>query len=106
MKTGLSSARFVIGRRGRIEDADDAACGLLQYSRSELLALHGSELVPPEDRPAVAVSLEQMRQGEADTKEGRLLRKDGVPVAVLVRASRLPEERLELVIRELRDESR
>ena len=94
-------ARLVVGRWSQIEDVDDDACRLLGYSRSELLAMHGSELVLPGDQPAVAVSLDKMRRGEADWREGRLVRKDGSVVRVEVRPHPLPEDRVELSVRPL-----
>jgi len=103
MGESISGATFVVARLGRINDVDDAACALLGYSRAELLRMHGSELVPPEDRTAVAVSLERMRSGEVHERRGRLLRKDGNAIRVLVRARRLAEERLALIVSQLDD---
>jgi PAS domain S-box-containing protein len=105
MVAPTSGATFVIARLGRINRVDDAACALLGYSRAELLAMHGSELVLPEDRPAVAVSLERMRGGELHERRGRLVRKDGSPIRVLVHPRRLAEGRLVLTVTALRDES-
>ena len=98
-----SDARFVIGRMGGIEDVDDGACALLGYTRAEILELHGADLVLPEERPAVAVSLDQMRHDTLRWRQGRLLRKDRGVVRVEVRSRPLPEGRLELNIRALAD---
>ena len=84
---------------GRIEDADDSACRLLGYSHDEMRELHGSQLVPPGERPAVAVSLDRMRRGEIDQRRGRLVRKDGTVLEVDVSAEWLSDDRLALVVR-------
>ena len=92
-------ATFVVSRLGRIEAVDDGACALLGYSRAELLAMHGADLVLPAERPAVAVSLDGMRHGTITERPGRLQRKDGVIVAVAVHARLLEDDRLELRVR-------
>jgi len=95
------SFTFVIGRMGRIEDVDDVACRFLGYSLSELRALHGSQLVLPAERAAVAVSIDRMRRGEIDQRRGRLLRKDGTAIPVEVTAHHRAGEQLTLVVRPL-----
>jgi PAS domain S-box-containing protein len=72
---------------------------LLGYSRLELLGLHGTEIVPPEQHSAVAVSFDLMRTGDATRRRGTLLRKDGTLVAVDIHAVPLVRERLEFRIR-------
>ncbi len=63
-------ATIVIGRFGRIEKVDDTACSLLGYSRAELLQLHGTDRVLPEEWPVVAVSIDRMRQGTGRAASG------------------------------------
>ena len=99
MGTSPEDATFVIGRLGRIEDANDEACALLGYPRAELLGLFGSDLVLAEDRVRVWLSVEQMRRGDADRRRGRLVCKSGRVIPVEVRARPLPERRVTLVVR-------
>lgn len=94
-----SEGVFIIGPRGIIEDVDDAGCTLLGYARSELVGLHGSEVVPPEARPATAASIDRMRRAEIARREGRLRRKDGTLLRVDVHAQPLPDGRLSLRVR-------
>ena len=89
---------FVIGRMGRIEDVDDRACTLLGYSLSEFRALHGSQLIPPQDRASVAVSLDRMRRGELKRRRGWLLRKDGTTIPVEVTVDRSGGEQMTLTV--------
>ena len=93
------AATFVIGPRGVIEEVDEAACALLGCTPDDLLGLHGSELIPPEMRPATAASLDRMRRGEVTSSEGRLVCKDGTSVGVDVTARPASDGRLVLSIR-------
>jgi len=91
---------LIIGPLGTIEDADDTVCALLGYSKDVLLSLHGSDLIPPEHRPAVAVALDRMRQDDvALVAPGLVMRKDGSVLSVEVTARRLPNKRLALSLR-------
>jgi PAS domain S-box-containing protein len=94
-------ATFVIGRFGTIEAVDDEACQLLGYKRAELLVMHGTDLLLPEDRPRVAVSLEGMREGTVTARAGRLVRKDGGVVGVDVTARTLSEGWMALTVQPL-----
>jgi PAS domain S-box-containing protein len=84
MDVSQQDATFVIGLLGRIEDVNAEACALLGYRRDELLRLYGSELVPAHDKVRVGLSVGQMRRGEVEQRQGRLVRKDGrvIPVQV------------------------
>jgi len=99
-------ATFVIGRFGSIEAVDDEACRLLGYARAELLALHGTDLVLPEDRPRVAVSIERMREGTVSERQGRLVRKDRAVIGVEVTARAMPEGWMALTVQPTTGEPR
>jgi len=90
---------FVVGAGGVIADADDGACRLVGYSRTELVGLHGSELVPREKQPATATAIDRMRRGELARAAGRLRRKDGTLIEVDVDARRSPDGRFSLDVR-------
>jgi PAS domain S-box-containing protein len=96
-----SDGRFIVGKRGIIEDVDAAGCALLGYAREDVVGMHGSELVPFNARPATATSLDRMRLGEIVRCEGRLRHKDGTVLEVDVTAQPLPDGRLTLSLRKL-----
>ena len=99
-QTARREGTLVITAFGMIEDADDAACLLLGYSKGELIGMHGSELIPLAQRPAVAAALDRMRHGDFDfVAAARMLRKDGSLFDVQVMAQRLPNKRLALSVR-------
>jgi PAS domain S-box-containing protein len=89
-------ATFRVGPLSQIEEVDAGACALLGYSRGELLSMHGSDLVLAQDRPVVAMSVNEMRLGVLAHSQGRLLRKDGSLVSVDVTGHPLGEGRVEL----------
>ena len=96
------AATFFVGPHDSIEDVDAAACSLLGYSRSELLGMHGSNLVPIERHGRTAVSLDRMRSGDLAFRNGVLKRKDGTVFPVAVEARVLGDGRLRLTVRECR----
>jgi PAS domain S-box-containing protein len=102
--TASDEASFVIGPFGTIEDADNAACALLGYSKAELVGLHGSDLIPQAQRPAVAVTLDRMRHGDLRFAASAMKRRDGSVVRVEVCARRLCNNRLGLTVRPKRTE--
>ncbi len=91
----------MVGPFGRIEDVDEGACALLGYTRYELLALHGADLVSAADRPVTAVGVNEMRLGTVAQRQGRLLRKDGSIITVDVTGRPLGEGRVELCVVEV-----
>src|SRR6266481_1590869 len=101
-----SAATFVIGPRGGIEHVNEDACTLLGYSQSELLELHGCDLILAEERPEVAVSLDRMRRGVLKHRQGRLVRKNRSVVDVAVSARTLSDGALVLTVRRLAAERR
>lgn len=91
---------LVIGPLSTIEDVDDAGCALLGYSKGELVGLHGSELIPREHRPSVAVALDRIRRGDvAFPMPGFVMRKDGSVLNIELTARKLPGNRLALSLR-------
>ena len=98
-ETAPADGTLLVSAFGIIEDADDAACLLLGYSKGELIGMHGSELIPLAQRPGVAAALDRMRHGDFDfVASGRMLRKDGSLFDVRVTAQRLPNHRLALSV--------
>lgn len=100
---GPPAGTVIVSRFSVIEDADEGACALLGYSKTELVGLHGSELVPPEARPSTAVSIDRMRHGEISFGEARMRHKDGSVFDVEVSVQRLPNDRLAFTLRRRQD---
>lgn len=91
---------LVIGPFSTIEDVDEAGCALLGYSKDELVGLHGSELIPREHRPSVAVALDRIRRSDlALPTPGFIMRKDGSVLSIELTARKLPYNRLAFGLR-------
>ena len=87
-------AFFVVGSDGKYEQVNDTACKLLGYSRKELLKMSIVNLLFEED---VSLGLKQFASLKETGKslfEVALKRKDGVPVYVILNATRLPEGKM------------
>ena len=89
-------AVVVVGPLGSIVDVTDAACALLGYTKAELVRLHGTDLIPEETRPRVAVALDEMRRGGPTQRQGQLRRKNGSLVSVDVEGELLNDGRIAL----------
>ena len=103
MVAAAADGQVVIGQLSWIEDADEGACRILGYERDELIGRHGADLVCRVDQPSVAASIDRMRRGDIQHRQGRLVRKDGTIVEVEVSANALADGRLALVLRERND---
>lgn len=99
----MPHARIWIGARDVIDDADLVACALLGYTHTDLVGMHGSELVPLEEHAATAASLDRMRIGEVTQRTGHVVHRDGTVLGVEVTACILPDTRLLLKLRKTTD---
>ena len=92
---------FILGTLNVVVEVDAGACTLVGYSKRELVGMHGSELILPDDQPATAASIDSMRRGKATFRTGHMRCKDGSVIGVEVRAQPLPDGRLALRVRRL-----
>jgi PAS domain S-box-containing protein len=84
---GSPDAIFVEDLRGVVLDVNPAACRLHGMNRDELVGKNATELVPPEQREAVARTFTQMATGELTVVQGVSQAHDGrkIPVEITVR---------------------
>jgi PAS domain S-box-containing protein len=99
-RMGGDEGTVVVSPFSIIEGVDAAVCQLLGYAASDLIGQHGSMLVPREAQPSTAASIDRMRRGEIDVRQGRLLTRDGNEIGVQVRSRQLPDGRLALTLRQ------
>ncbi|MBA3554013.1 MAG: PAS domain S-box protein, partial [Gemmatimonadales bacterium] len=97
-----ADAILIVGPGGAIVDANPAACELMGYDRSEILALTLPETYPPDERETAAARVHRVRAGQALRFERRLRRKDGEDVDVEVTAKLLPGGLMQGVMRDIR----
>ena len=96
-------AYFLRGVDGRYVDANHAACLLLGYSREELLAMDGTELVLPEDLQRLAKVRAENVPGTVSTNEWRVRRKSGELVDIETRTKILSDGRRQGFMRDITD---
>lgn len=75
---------FVFDDQGMVVEANPAACRLHEYTREELLRLHGTELIVPEYRALFSDFLQRVGAGESFYVEGTNLSKSGRRIDVAV----------------------
>ena len=81
---------LLVDGRGRCIDANPAFCGMLGYSRSEILGLRQGQLVSDKDLPWARECLAAIRAGESYSGELDLVRKGGALLPVEVMAGPVP----------------
>ncbi len=96
-----SEAIFVVDQAGRYTDANEAGVSLLGYSRAELLTRHVGDDVVPDELARVGPALDRLRSGQRTENEWRLRRKDGTEIWAEISASKLPDGRLQGIVRDV-----
>jgi PAS domain S-box-containing protein len=96
-----SDGIFVADLSGRFIDVNHAACGMVGYTREELLQKTVMDLTPPEDLVRLQDQKEQLLGGAAKVNDWNLIRKDGNLLATEVSAKILPDGRWQAFIRDI-----
>jgi PAS domain S-box-containing protein len=97
---------LVADAQGRILEVNARACDLTGFSREELLQKAIPDLYVDEEKPAVRESFAQAAAGTHQRVERRLLRKQGDPVPVEVSGTRLPDGRVQGILRDITERRR
>jgi PAS domain S-box-containing protein len=82
---------FITDPQGRLITVNPRTIELFGYSREQLIGMHLSELIHPDDLAREPLRLENLSEGRIVSRERRLLRKDGSLVWAESRVRRLPE---------------
>ena len=100
-----SDAIFVSGPEGRLLAANARATQLLGYSREEFSRLSVVDLIPPEDR--LTHPPHEIREiGRPELFERRMRARDGTIRTVEVSATRLDDDRLQAIVRDVSERKR
>jgi PAS domain S-box-containing protein len=97
---------LVADAEGRILDVNARACDLTGFSRAEFLQKTIPDLYVDQDKPAVRTTFAQAAAGIRQTVERRLIRKQGDPVPVEVSGTRLPDGRVQGILRDITERKR
>jgi diguanylate cyclase (GGDEF)-like protein/PAS domain S-box-containing protein len=91
---------------GRLLNVNAAACRILGYSRDQLLKVHFSDLLAADQRGEQPLALLQLKPGEKATHRARLSHREGRAIEAELNGTRLPDGRLQVVLRDQTDERR
>lgn len=91
---------------GRLLNVNAAASQILGHNRDQLLKVHFSDLLAGDQRGEDPLSLLQLEPGKKATRGGRLSHRDGHAIDAELNATRLPDGRLQIVVRDRTEERR
>lgn len=92
---------LLIDATGRLVDVNPQGCGMLGFSRDEMLAFSMRELVPPENREQVEGSIRRILAGGHMLAESRMCRKTGGYLDVEVSAGLLENGLVMATVRDI-----
>jgi PAS domain S-box-containing protein len=87
-------------------DANAVMCSMLGYTRDELIGLHASDIVVPEEVSQIDKALELIDSGSGYNREWKFRRKDGTSFTGEVMVTVMPESNLMAVIRDTTERRR
>ncbi|MEP6622781.1 MAG: PAS domain S-box protein, partial [bacterium] len=87
-------------------DANASLCEMLGYSREEIVGLHASSIVAPEEVPYVGRALQQINSGVAYRREWQFVRKDRRTFPAEVRATLMPDGNLIGIVRDVTERNK
>ncbi len=97
---------FIADAEGRYTDVNSSGCQMLGYTREELLQLSMHDLVAPEDQARTPLRMAELRAGRGVMSERQMLCKDGRRLEVEISGKRLPDGRLQGLVRDITDRNR
>jgi len=84
-------------------DANPAMCRMLGYSRDELIGLHATDIVVPEEAQHIDPALQTIKAKSEYNREWLFRRKDGTRFPAEVMATVMPDGNIMAVIRDVTD---
>jgi PAS domain S-box-containing protein len=97
---------IVTDAQGRLLDANQAACEMVRYTLEELKALTTEDLLVAEQVPELADGFQRIDTADVVRTQQHLRRKDGSVFVGEVTGRRLPDGRLQVVVRDITEHER
>jgi PAS domain S-box-containing protein len=91
----------IADRTSHLVDVNPAMCRMLAYSRDELIGIHASAVVPPEEVAKIGSTLRIITSSSPYRREWQLRRKDGSTFVADVLAALMPDGNLMAMIRDV-----
>lgn len=101
-----SDAILIADHEGRYLDANTQACLMFGYSREELLGLSAGQMVAYETMETMREQWLGLSPGQSLLREHWVCRKDGRIIPVEANVKRLPDGRLQAIIRDISERKR
>jgi PAS domain S-box-containing protein len=92
---------FIADLRGRYTDVNSAGCGMLGYTRDEMLTKSVTDLVPPSEVARMAETRVRLLDGESGVSQWTWRKKDGSYLPVEVNAKIFPDGRWQALVRDI-----
>ena len=96
-----SDGIFIADEAGRYLDVNASGCRLVGYSRDELLNKTIADLLPEGERERHTLFFQRIMDGETMMGDWLLQRRDGTLLPAEVSAKRLPDGRLQSIVRDI-----
>jgi len=96
-----SDGIFISDMEGGYIEANDSGCEMLGYSRDELFRLNFRDIVTREDLEKDPPQIDELKDGKLIVKERQLRRKDGTVFPVEGSFKALPNNRIQIIIRDI-----
>lgn len=96
-----SDGIFISDENGIYTEVNSSGCNLVGYACDEVLGKTIATLVPEDDHPILLANLAQIRSGQAVVFECGMLHKGGGLVDVEISAKRLPDGRIQQIVRDI-----
>ena len=97
---------FISDPQGRYVDVNSAGARMLGYSREEILQMSIADIIVPDDFARVTPEVERLRSDVVLRSEWKFKRKDGSTFEGEVYGKRLPDGRLQGILRDVSDRRR
>jgi two-component system, cell cycle sensor histidine kinase and response regulator CckA len=101
-----SDGIFVADEKGQYVDVNSAGAEMLGYSREEVLKLSIPDIVMEEELPRVPREVERLSESKLVMTEWKLRRKDGTSFIGELSGRKLPDGRLQAIVRDITERRR
>lgn len=96
-----SDGIFIIDRDIKLVDINTAGCRMLGYTKEELLKLHYTDVITPEELQRNPLRLSSSNGDNAVINERRMQKKDGTEIIVEISAKMLSDGRFQAIARDI-----
>lgn len=101
-----TDAIFIADFEGYFIDVNDSMCSLLGYTKQELLAMHSSALIEPENLREFPIPLDKLIAGEHMLNKRKVIRKDGAILDFEINIKRLGDNMIMAIARNVTESNK